>query len=191
MGRKEQIEKQSVRRSQHGAKCKPILASICLCQRFYCSSLRGKHDRVVDILSRSLLHDPVAEPVDIFSTLQTQIFELKTGYMVSHSERSPEMCCRMGFTVTCDSRTARQETESLSDRPVMRVSKGSKQLPIQKGRLLCLCDKYWVKYRYDPVTNLTVWPILIAWWLVYKTDGRVRCVMYSYTGDMRGECMCK
>jgi len=132
MGRKEQIKKQSVRRSQHGAKCKPILASICLCQRFYCSSLRGKHDRVVDIVSRSLLHDPVAKPVDIFSTLQTQICELRTGYMVSHSERPPEMCCRMGFTVTCDPHTARQEAESLWDRPVMRVLKGSKQLPIKK-----------------------------------------------------------
>jgi len=123
---------------------------------FIALSFGGKQQKVVDIVSRSLLHDPVAEPVDLFTTLQTQIFELKTGYMVSHSERSPERCCRMGFTGTCDSRTARQEAESLWDRPVIRVFKGSKQLPINKGHLLCLCDKYGVKYWYDPVTNLAV-----------------------------------
>jgi len=89
------------------------------------------------------------------------------------------------------SRTARQEAESLWDRPVLRVFKWSKQLPIIKGRSLCLCDNYWVKYRYDPVTNLTVWPILIAWWHVYEHDGRVGCVTYSYTDDMKGECMYK
>jgi len=188
---KNESEKQNIWRSPHRAKCKPIMASICLCQRFYCSTLRGKQQTVVDIVSRSLLHDPVAEPFDIFSTLQTQIFELKTGYMVSHSERSPEMWCRMGFTVTCDSRTALQETESLWERPFMRVLNGSKQLPIKKGRLLCLCDKYRVKYRHDPLTNLTVGPIVIAWWLVYKPDGRVGCVTYSYTDEMKRECLYK
>jgi len=84
------------------------------------------------------------------------------------------------FTVTSDPRTARQEAESLWDRPVMGVFKGSKQLPIKKGRSLFLCDNYWVKYQYDLLTNLTVWPILIAWWLGYKPDGSVGCVTYSY-----------
>ena len=220
------MKRQNIRRSQHGVKSKPILASICPCQPFYCSTLQVKRQTVVDIVSWLFLHDPVAQPFDIFSTHLTQISELRTGYMVSHSERSPDMCCRMGFTVTCASRTARQEAESLWDRPVMRVFKGSKQLPIKKARLLCLCGRYgvnavarnsdhwisawsaidfggwgfilkliiWVidgcREQYDPLTNLTVLTIFIAWWLVYKSDGRVRCVMYSYTGDMKGECMC-
>ena len=43
--------------------------------------------------------------------------------------------------------------------------------------------------RYDPVTYVTVWSILIAWWLVYKPDGSVGCVTYSYTDGMKGECV--
>jgi len=189
MGRKEQIEKQSVRRSQHGVKCKPIMASICLCQRFHCSTLRGKQQTVVDIVSRSLLHVPIAEPVDIFSSHLNQICELRTGYMVSHSERSPEMCCKVGFNVTLAQRARKPnhfETDLLCE-----FWKGATNSPLKKGRSLCLCGKYWVKYRYDLLTNLTIWPILIAWWHVYEPDGRVGCVTYSYADEIKGECMYK
>ena len=47
-------------------------------------------------------------------------------------------------TMTCDSHTARQEALSPGDWPVTRVLKGRKQLPFEKCRFVCLCDKYCV-----------------------------------------------
>jgi len=62
--------------SQYRAKFRLILASICPCQRCYCYTLRGKQQTVVDIVAQSFLCD--AELFDLFSTHQTQIFELRT-----------------------------------------------------------------------------------------------------------------
>ena len=95
------MKRQNIRRSQHGVKWKPILASLCPCQPFYCPSLRSKQQTVVDIVSRLFLHDPVGQPFDIFSTHQTQISELGTGQQFSHSRRSPDRCWRKGMH--CDS----------------------------------------------------------------------------------------
>ena len=78
-GEKNKSKKQNIRRSQHRAKYKPISASICPCQRFYCSTLRGKQQTVVVIVYRSILHDPVAGPFDLFSTHQSQTFHLRIG----------------------------------------------------------------------------------------------------------------
>jgi len=94
-----------------------------------------------------------------------------------------EKCCLLCL---CD----RYCVNAIARNPDYRVSARSARDFRESGCILKLI--VWVlvgwQDRYDPVTYVIVWLILIAGWIGEKPGGRVRGVTYSYTDDMKGEC---
>jgi len=69
---------ENIQRSQYTSKCKLILATICPCQRFYCSTLRVQQQSIVDTVTGSFLREPVAKHFHLLCSYERQLVSQTT-----------------------------------------------------------------------------------------------------------------